>query len=196
MHPLKGRKQSPEHIAARMKTFRETRKAHPWKAGRPENTAEELWSKVDKRGPDECWPWKGWIHEDSYGRTQIDGKAYFAHRVIFNLVHPGAITLSAPRKRSAWGFLRHSCDNPICCNPKHLKVGTHQENMDDKVERGRLPDYSADKGPRCKLTMIEARKARALYKKSVGPTALARQFGISLPSMKTLLRGLSYKEPD
>jgi hypothetical protein len=195
MHPLKGKKQSAAHIAKRMVSFKKTRRANPWTAGRPANTPEVLWSKVDKRGANECWPWLGQTKE-GYGRTEIDDIAYYAHRVIYNLVHPGVISLKAPRDRNAWGFLRHSCDNLICCNPKHLIPGTHQQNMDDKVERDRIMDYGADRGPRCKLTMEQARYARELRKAGVSARDLASRFDVSLPSMKTLLRGDSYKEDD
>ena len=87
-------------------------------AGRPANTAEVLWSKVDKKGEDECWPWLGYSN-GKYGRTEINDKSYYAHRVIFDLVNPGIINLNAPKNTDEHGFIMHSCDNPICCNPKH-----------------------------------------------------------------------------
>lgn len=66
--------------------------------------------------------------------------------------------------------------------------------MADKAAKGRSPDFKGDKGPRCKLTMVQARQARELKKNGMSTRELAKQFGISLPSMKTLLRGESYKE--
>lgn len=163
--------------------------------GRPENTPEVLWSKVDVRNEVECWPWKGWTGKGGYGRTEIADKSYYAHRVIFNLANPGVIKLEAPKVGSSeGGFLLHSCDNPICCNPKHLFVGTHDDNMKDKVAKGRSPDFKGDKGPRCKLTMDQAREARALRKTGISVRKLAEMFAISLPSMKTLLNNQSYRE--
>lgn len=163
-------------------------------AGRPANVPEILWAKVDIHGEDDCWPWKGFKNEQGYGRTWINGKGYYAHRVIFDLANPGAISLTAPKVGSKEGsFLRHRCDNPICCNPKHLIPGTHTDNMQDKVARGRSPDFSGDKGPRCKLTMEQAAQARALRGAGQSVRELAGMFGISLPSMKTLLAGKSYR---
>lgn len=178
------------------KAFYERRKngESPRSPGKPKNTPEVLWSKVDKRGEDECWPWKGTLKDDGYGRVQIDDWNYYAHRVIFNLANPGLIELKAPKNSDESGFLMHSCDNPSCCNPKHLKVCTHAENMADKVAKGRTPDFSGDKGPRAKLTMTQAREARELKKNGMSTRDLAKKFNISLPSMKTLLRGDSYKE--
>ena len=166
----------------------------PRPPGRPANTENVLWSKVEKRGPDECWPWIGYKNKEGYGRVQINDWSYYAHRVIFNLVNPGIIELKAPKSSSESGFLLHSCDNPSCCNPSHLRVGSHSDNMADKVARGRSPDFSGDKGPRAKLTMTQAREARQLKLNGASTRELAVQFGISLPSMKTLLAGKSYKE--
>lgn len=162
--------------------------------GRPANTPEVLWSKVDKRGEDECWPWLGFRNHDGYGRTWINNYGYFAHRVIYNLAHPNVIELNAPKSTDSSGFLLHTCDNPICCNPKHLVVGTHADNMADKAAKGRTPDFSGDKGPRCKLSMDQVREARKLRKEGASVKSLADKFGLSLPSMKTLLRGESYRE--
>ena len=166
----------------------------PRDPGRPKNTSEVLWSKVDKKGEDECWPWLGVKNKNGYGRTTINEYQYYAHRVIFNLVNPGMITLQAPKSSDETGFIMHTCDNPSCCNPKHLKVCTHAENMADKAKKGRCPDYKGGKGPRCKLTMVQAKEARELKKNGMSTRDLAKQFGISLPSMKTLLAGKSYKE--
>ena len=163
-------------------------------AGKPENKPEVLWSKVDKKGEDDCWNWLGYKNKQGYGRTWINDYGFYAHRVIFNLAFPNTITLNAPKSTDDFGFLLHICDNPSCCNPKHLFVGTHADNMADKVAKGRSPDFSGDKGPRAKLNMTQAREARQLRKEGVSTRELALRFGLSLPSMKTLLAGKSYKE--
>ena len=105
--------------------------------GRPQNTPDELWKKVNKRGENECWEWMGYVSESGYGRTQINDKPYYAHRVIFNLVNPGVIELNSPRNKKGVGFLMHFCDNRLCCNPTHLKVATLQENNKDCLGKGR-----------------------------------------------------------
>lgn len=166
----------------------------PRPSGRPANTPEVLWSKVDKRGEDECWPWIGYKNEQGYGRVYINEQSYYAHRVIYSLSFPNVIQWNAPKKMEEQGFLLHTCDNPCCCNPKHLFVGTHADNMADKAAKGRSPDFSGGKGPRCKLSMDQAREARKLRKEGASVKSLAEKFSLSLPSMKTLLRGESYRE--
>jgi hypothetical protein len=160
--------------------------------GRPANTSDVLWSKVKICSENECWEWQGFRNEQGYGRTWINDKGYYAHRVIFNLVNPNVINLNAPKSTLEYGFILHTCDNPSCCNPKHLWLGTHKDNMQDKAKKGRTPDFSGGKGPRCKLTMEQAMKARTLRKAGVSTKNLAIQFGISLCSMKTLLANKSY----
>lgn len=162
------------------------------KPGRPANTSDVLWEKVEIKEPHECWPWKGYKNEEGYGRTWIDDNGYYAHRVIFNLVYPNVIQLSAPKNTHDSGFLLHTCDNPSCCNPLHLFVGTHADNMADKVSKGRSPNFSGDNGPRCKLTMEQANEMREKRKNGISAKQLAKDYGISLSSTKTLLAGKSY----
>ena len=68
--------------------------------------------------------------------------------------------------------------------------------MADKAAKGRSPDFSGDKGPRCKLTMEQAREARLLRKTGMTIPQLMKKFNLSRASMKTLLRGDSYKESE
>jgi len=160
--------------------------------GRPANTPDVLWEKVEIRQPHECWPWKGYKNEEGYGRTWINDNGYYAHRVIFNLVYPNVIQLSAPKSTHDQGFLLHTCDNPSCCNPSHLFVGTHADNMADKVAKGRSPDFSGDRGPRCKLTMDQAIEIREKRKNGISAKQLAKDYELSLSSIKTLLASKSY----
>jgi len=191
MHPLKGRKQSPEHIAARAKALR----GRPGNvgAGRPANTPEVLWSKVEKRGGEECWPWKGTVTEKGYGRTEIKNKNYYAHRVIFDLVNPGIIQLRDNGSKEQ--CVRHTCDNPICCNPKHLLLGNHQQNMDDKVERGRSKIWSSSiESPRAKLTAEDVFWIRIQKKYGATLNALSLLYDVSRSTISGCLYGRHYQD--
>ncbi len=187
--PLKGKKQSPEHIAKRMAALKG--KPRPTGGGRPANTHEVLWSKVDKCGPDECWPWNGFRNKQGYGRTWIKGVGYYAHRVIFDLANPGIIPLS---NHGISVCVMHDCDNPPCCNPAHLKLGTHLDNMRDKTSKGRSPDFRGERAPRAKLTSEEVFWIRMQKKNGATLKALALLYDVSRSAISHCLYGLSYQD--
>lgn len=191
MHPLKGRKQSPSHIAKRMEKLRGL--PRPAGSGRPENTPAVMWSRVLKGAPDDCWPWTGYRNEQGYGRVETQGKMYYAHRVIFELANPGAITWEAPKDKSHRGFLMHTCDNPKCCNPSHLRICTHAENMADKKAKGRAPDFRGALGPRAKLTEEQVIEIRRKKNAGVTKDALATEYGVSPSSISHICYGRTYQ---
>lgn len=91
---------------------------------------DKFWQWVDKSaGPDACWPWLGKRMKAGYGRYRLRRKTHSAHR------HALTVSVGDPPDQGA--FAMHSCDNPPCCNPAHLRWGTHQDNMNDRMVRGR-----------------------------------------------------------
>lgn len=97
-----------------------------------------FWSKVDVLGAGECWPWREGTTERGYGVFWVKGQNVRSNR--FALL----ITIGEPSDPLHLSL--HECDNPICCNPKHLRWGTSQDNADDRLERGtpRFGEYSAN----------------------------------------------------
>ena len=75
-----------------------------------------------------CLEWLGSTSKDGYGQLWASGHQWRLHRWVYTLVH-GEI----PEGH----VIRHKCDNPACVNPTHLLCGTHAENTNDMVERGR-----------------------------------------------------------
>lgn len=103
--------QNPSGAAAKWKT-----EWHPF------------WASVSVGEADACWPWQGSRDRDGYGRLKIRGHVHRASRFALALA-----TGQEPQDLHAL----HSCDNPPCCNPAHLRWGTPVENMEDKSRRGR-----------------------------------------------------------
>lgn len=114
---------------------------------------ERLWSWIDQRGPEECWPWLMQSKLAGYGfiaRGNRQGKI-LAHRAAWESVN-GPI----PKGEGAHGtVVMHTCDNRLCCNPAHLRLGTQADNVRDMREKGRNVDLPTRKGtdhPRAKIT--------------------------------------------
>jgi hypothetical protein len=159
------------------------------KPGRTENTPEVLWNKVDKRNAEECWPWKGTITKTGYGRTWINDKGYYAHRVIFDLANPKQIDLASPTNKKAKGFLMHLCDNRICCNPAHLQIATIKENNKDCQEKGRRNLPKGEDHFRSVFTNNEIEKI--LKMRQSGNTAT--QIAIAMNKNRSTVKSLLYR---
>lgn len=90
---------------------------------------------------DDCIIYDGHITSRGYGiayDTERPGHRTFAHRIAFEAYY-------GPIRDGA--YILHACDNPPCINPHHLRQGTPQENMDDKMARNRHPLASRDHCP-------------------------------------------------
>jgi hypothetical protein len=105
---------------------------------RPAQPIAERLERYTSRPVDtDCWLWTGSRNRDGYGKFQVCGRdsptkapwtavvtwvAWFVHRGVW------------PTKGQE---VLHSCDNPPCINPAHLRLGTHQDNMDDMMSKTR-----------------------------------------------------------
>lgn len=144
---------------------------------KPRPIEERFWSKVDKRGPDECWPWTGCLSSNGYGSIRrAAGKAESTHVLSFK-IHHGEVSSGA--------YVLHSCDRRECVNPAHLRLGTHAENMLDMSRRGRS-------GSACKLT--RAQVDEILASKEIG-RVLAARFGVSKAAVWDVRRGTTWNNP-
>jgi hypothetical protein len=110
---------------------------------------ERLWKKVDRRGPDECWPWTACVSPKGYGLFGVrvlreDGtrRSTRASRLVYEETN-GVLLTDAEK-------VLHSCDNPPCCNPAHLFVGDELLNAQDRNAKKR--HAHGEKHPRAKLT--------------------------------------------
>lgn len=96
----------------------------------PERTIEErFWSKVDRRGPNECWPWAASLGSRGYGQFVYLGRPAPASRVAWIITHGHELTSEQ--------FVCHTCDNRPCCNPAHLWLGSLADNLRDMFRKGR-----------------------------------------------------------
>lgn len=132
-----------------------------------ESIIARFWAKVDRRGPDECWPWLAAKTNDGYGQIRVAGVLCRAPRISFELFYA---------KRPGAAHVRHTCDNPPCCNPRHLELGTNGDNVADRQRRGR-----SARGPRNGRTLLTEAGVSAIRLDAgrTPPKALAAQYGVS-----------------
>jgi hypothetical protein len=129
-----------------------------------------------------CWLWTGTTHKSGYGSIYMNGKNVRAHRAAY-LLHIGKIP-------SGINVL-HRCDVPSCVNPKHLFLGTHTDNMQDKVEKGRCNALIGIENPRAKISerdVIEIRRRHGERQ-----TSLAKEFNVSQSSISNILNRDSWR---
>lgn len=140
-----------------------------------------------------CWIWQGTVTKSKgylpYGRLKYQGKQLLAHRVSYEL-HIGAIPKDS--------FVLHRCDNATCANPDHLFLGTHDENMADKVQKdrqargvgitGNRNSASGERHGRALLTtndVLEIRRISSIGHR-YGRAELASRYGVSEATIKAI----------
>ncbi len=92
---------------------------------------ERFWAKVDRRGPNECWPWLG-------SRIPKDGRGIFWNGERQESAPRAAFRIATGQAAPADKLVCHTCDNPPCVNPAHLWLGTARDNTLDAKAKGRL----------------------------------------------------------
>lgn len=147
-------------------------------------TIARFHAKVDRRGPDECWPWTASVgKKHGYGLFAIKKKARLAHRVAFFIEH------------GRWPdpFCCHHCDNRPCCNPAHLFEGTNADNMADMAQKGRRKGKMQGTAHfRTHLTDEDVIAIRCLRGR-LSQKETARIFGIGQPQVSFIQLGKGWR---
>ena len=154
-------------------------------------TAIRFWSKVDQSdGPDSCWLWVAGCSPDGYGAFGISNKGggatpwrrVRAHRFAWTLLNgpiPDGLCIC------------HNCDTPRCVNPSHLFIGTHADNVADKVAKGRARGGSppGEANPRAKLSSADVLEMRDLYEAgSMSQAAIGSIYGVCQAHVSDVVR--------
>ncbi len=147
---------------------------------------QRYWDKVDRRGPNECWPWTAGRTKDGYGRMHWDGKNAQPATHVGWALHHG----SAPD-----GHVLHKCDHPWCHNPAHWFTGTNADNNKDRHQKGRY-SHCHKESPLQKLDWDRVNQIRVLYAGGeFTQRQLARQFGVSQAKIHHIISFKNWK-PD
>ena len=134
------------------------------------NTEADFWAQVDRRNKSECWPWRGCIRGGRYGVYAENYVTWYAHRYAWMRAHgtiPSGICVC------------HSCDNPICCNPRHLFLGTKAQNTADRDAKGRQARPKGTANPQAKLDDAQVIRIRKYLRMGNSQQAIANKFNVS-----------------
>lgn len=149
--------------------------------------SQQLELHVDRSGgPDACWPWNGDRNWQGYGRFGHRGRVLKAHQVAWEVANGRSVPDGL--------IVRHLCQgggNPWCCNPRHLDTGTHRQNSDDKLASERQARGSGHGHAR--LTESQVRQIRAQASAGEPQRQIARQFGVSQPTVAMIVRRKTWR---
>lgn len=152
----------------------------------PAHLHEAFWSKIKTGAPSECWPWTA-SRRRGYGRYGIaKGPTLSAHRVAYALTK-GAIPDGL--------CVLHKCDNPPCCNPDHLILGTIADNNADRKRKGRNGQGGArgTKHRSAKLTDSDVIDIRRAVASGATQPEMANAYGLSIQSVYSIVHRLHWK---
>lgn len=125
-------------------------------------------------------------NRDGYLNIRHGASTRGAHRVAYCFAKGIDMTLIEG------SVVRHTCDNPRCINPKHLVIGTVQDNIDDMVSRGRQRTLVGEQNPMAKLSDADVETIRSTYvrnSKTHGTVALSKLYGVSQTGISAITRG-------
>lgn len=141
-----------------------------------------FWNRFNKT--DGCWFWTGRIKQpNGYGTIQKDRKSIYVHRLAYILTF-GEIPDNL--------VIRHKCDVRRCGNPAHLEVGTQSDNIQDSVNRERMPKGESHyQGKLTNTTVDTIRKEYWVENKS--SEKLAKEFNVCAGTILSVVHGKTWK---
>lgn len=133
--------------------------------------------------PDGCWNWTGSkMAKSDYGRFGIKYDRYLAHRASWMLMNG-----HLPKNLC----VLHKCDNQRCVNPRHLFLGTHQDNIADKVSKNR--QHKGERSSLSKLTADDVRAIRNMAANGFIAQRIAEHFGIARSTAQRIIKREDWK---
>jgi hypothetical protein len=100
------------------------------------NTLETILARTEVNHETECLEWQGTLNRGGYGLVSFENKQQSVHRLVYRLENP-----DMPKEL----HVLHRCDNRRCINIDHLFLGTNQDNVDDRMSKGRQGKFVWDK---------------------------------------------------
>ena len=144
---------------------------------------DRFWSKVSRGSDDECWEWQGAkLPNGGHGQCIAGDVVTVSSRIAWALTNGNLPTDKV---------ICHSCDNPPCCNPAHLFIGTQTMNMNDRHSKGRSPKGSQIGTSR--LTEDQVREIRELYSSGkLASPSLSIKFNVAQSTISRVINRVGW----
>lgn len=148
------------------------------------NNPDNFFNKIF-HSPDGCWYWLGAVYKNGYGQIGFNREHQSAHRFSYKFFKgdiPGRLCVL------------HSCDNRLCVNPNHLRLGTHKDNTQDMISKGRRGDTgtgSNHKDSKLKEKHIPLIRNMSLNGDSL--TSIASKYGVKWQTIQAIINRRTWK---
>ena len=157
-----------------------------WKELKGNNLEEKLrFNSIENENG--CWIWQGGKTNFGYGTIGIgNNKTELVHRLAYKF-WDGEVSSDL--------FVCHHCDQPLCVNPNHLFLGTNQDNIDDKMYKGRAYTgvHKGELNVRSSLTDKQVKELKYdLFKRNMKQVDLCEKFGVSRDVVSSIFRGRTW----
>lgn len=145
---------------------------------------EIFWRRASVGDAKSCWNWTGCRSPKGYGHLSFQGIKEKSHRLSWRLTF-GEIPEGL--------CVCHKCDNPSCCNPYHLFLGTVEDNNNDKISKGRQAKLGGESNPSAILNREKVELIRELYK-TENQIQISKRMGVARTTIGAIVRGEIWKE--
>lgn len=154
---------------------------------KPKPPIERLLPRLTPEPNTGCWLWTGNCNQKGYGQIGVGAAGMTTTHKTAYLHFKGPIPPGMQ--------ILHSCDVPCCCNPDHLSIGTHQDNIDDKMRKGRHKAgvHHKLRGEKNHLAKLTEQKVRHIKRRELTPIEYARLYGVSNSAVRAVLSGKTWR---
>jgi hypothetical protein len=142
-----------------------------------------FWSHLNKK-ENGCWEWSHRRNPSGYGTLKVMNKHALAHRIAWEIA-----VSEIPENLC----VLHRCDNPSCCNPAHLFLGTREENNADKMSKGRHVSLNGTKHPRTYISEDKVKEIRRMAESKIPHRRIAQHFNMPYQTVYSIISRASWK---
>lgn len=160
--------------------YQRWRRATPPEQRSRKTVEERFRAKFIQRGPDECWEWTG-ANKGGYGQFFVSPQRRNVPAQAFAVELATGVRCPPGREGC------HTCDHPPCVNPAHVYYGTRQQNVDDMIERSRIP--VGEQRHNARFTAEQVLDMRVRFAAGENGASICKEYGISGGRLSNIVNG-------